>query len=110
MMKALGDRIKSLRFAKKYTQEQIAELLGISRQKYARIENGDNNISLDTLSKLAKVFDVTVHDITCVLDESPSVAFRAGDDYSSSDTIFEMLDLFYANKHLYDRLQRQNSH
>ena len=80
MMKALGDRIKSLRLAKKYTQEQIAELLGISRQKYARIENGDNSISLDTLSKLAKVFDVTVHDITCVLDESPSVAFRAGDD------------------------------
>ena len=49
----LGSRIKALRIAKKFTQEQVAEHLGISRQKYARIENGMNSITLDILSKIA---------------------------------------------------------
>ena len=43
----LGGRIKALRTAKNYTQEQVADRLGISRQKYARIENGTNSITLD---------------------------------------------------------------
>ncbi len=40
----LGSRIKALRTAKNYTQEQVADHLGISRQKYARVENGTNSI------------------------------------------------------------------
>ena len=51
MNRILGERIKSLRVSNNYTQEQVAEELGMSRQKYARIENGQNNINLDVLSK-----------------------------------------------------------
>lgn len=36
--------IKALRSAANFTQEQIADQIGISRQKYARIESGTNNI------------------------------------------------------------------
>ncbi|NLY55017.1 MAG: helix-turn-helix domain-containing protein, partial [Firmicutes bacterium] len=36
----LGARIRSLRLAKGLTQEEIAEQLNCSRQKYARIEKG----------------------------------------------------------------------
>ncbi|MBP3604253.1 MAG: helix-turn-helix transcriptional regulator [Lachnospiraceae bacterium] len=102
----LGKKIKTLRSVRELTQEQMAESLGISRQKYARIESGTNNITLEILSRIADVLDVTVSDITCVLDEEPRVAYRgyAGDD-SSVDKIFDMLDLFYANKHMYMRLQ-----
>lgn len=104
----LGGRIKTLRTAKNYTQEQVAECLGISRQKYARIENGLNSVTLDILKKIADMLDVTVGDITRILDEQPTVAFRAGTDGASSDKIFNMLDLFYANKHMYTRLQHRN--
>ena len=104
----LGHRIKALRTAKNYTQEQLSERLGISRQKYARIENGSNSITLDILTKIADMLDVTVGDITRVLDEQPAVAFRAGTDGASSEKIFDMLDLFYANKHMYTRLQHRN--
>ena len=103
----LGARIKELRTAKNYTQEQIAERLGISRQKYARIENGANSITLDILSRIADVLDVAVGDITRVLDEEPAVAYREGTAGSSSEKIFDMLDLFYANKHMYTRLQQR---
>ena len=44
-------------------------------------------------------------DITRVLDEIPAVEYRAGDRDSSSEKIFDMLNLFYANKHMYAKLQ-----
>lgn len=103
----LGGRIKALRSAHGMTQEQVAEWIGVSRQKYARIENGSNNITLDILTKLAPVFDVTVSDITRVLDENPSVAYRSVNETKSADKIFDMLDLFYANKHLYAKIKHK---
>lgn len=105
MNELLGGRIKALRNAKNFTQEQVADQIGVSRQKYARIENGTNNITLDILSKIAKALDVSVGDITRILDETPVIAYRAGENNESSKKIFDMLDLFFANKHMYDRLQ-----
>lgn len=108
MNELLGNRIKALRSAKNFTQEQIAEQIGFSRQKYARIESGTNNITLETLSQISKLLDVTVGDITRVLDETPAVAYRAGIENSSSKMIFDMLDLFYANMHLHNKLQHDD--
>lgn len=105
MNELLGGRIKALRHAKRLTQEQMAELIGVSRQKYARVENGTNHITLELLSRIAAVLEVAVGDITRILDETPAVAYRAGSENSSSQKIFDMLDLFYANKHLYMKLR-----
>lgn len=107
MNEMLGNRIKALRSAKNFTQEQVADKIGVSRQKYARIESGVNSITLDILSKVAEVLDVTVGDITRVLDETPTVEYRAGEESGSSKKIFEMLDLFYTNKHMCEKLQRK---
>ena len=109
MNELLGGRIKALRSAANYTQEQIADQIGISRQKYARIESGTNNITLDVLAKIAHVLNVQVGDITRVLDETPVVEYRVGAEKVSSKKIFDMLDLFYANKHLNEKLQRKDN-
>lgn len=109
MNELLGGRIKALRSAANFTQEQIADQIGISRQKYARIESGTNNITLDVLAKIAKVLEVQVGDITRVLDETPVVEYRVGTENASSKKIFDMLDLFYANKHLNEKLQYKNN-
>lgn len=107
MNEMLGSRIKALRSAKNFTQEHVADQIGVSRQKYARIESGVNSITLDILSKVAEVLDVTVGDITRVLDETPIVAYRVGEKSGSSKKIFDMLDLFYANKHMCEKLQHK---
>lgn len=107
MNELLGGRIKALRTAANFTQEQIADQIGISRQKYARIESGVNNITLDVLAKIAEVLSVQVGDITRVLDETPAVEYRVGVENASSEKIFDMLDLFYANKHLNEKLQHK---
>lgn len=105
MNEILGKRIRSLREDKKMTQEQMAGLLDMSRQKYARIENGINNISLDVLAKLASIFQIEVSDITKILDKKPATVYRVGEGTNTSiNTVYEMLDLFYANKNVYDRM------
>lgn len=109
MNELLGNRIKELRSAKNFTQEQMADQIGVSRQKYARIEKGTNQITLEMLSRIARVLDVTVADITRVLDETPMVTYRVGTETASSKKIFDMIDLFYANKRMYDKLQRDDS-
>ena len=68
-----------------------------------------NSITLDILSKLAGIFDVSVGDITKVLDETPIVEYRVGAEKASSKKIFDMLDLFYANKHLNEKLQHKGN-
>ena len=108
MNELLGSRIKAFRSANKFTQEQVADQIGISRQKYARIESGVNSITLDILSKVAEVLGVTVGDITRVLDETPVVQYRVREDNESSKKIFDMLDLFYANKHMCAKLQHKD--
>ena len=109
MNELLGGRIKALRGAANFTQEQMADQIGISRQKYARIESGTNNITLDVLAKIANVLKVQVRDITKVLDEAPVVEYRVNTEKASSKKIFDMLDLFYANKHLNAKLQHKDS-
>ena len=108
MNEMLGSRIKALRSAKNFTQEQVADQIGVSRQKYARIESGVNSVTLDILSKVAEVLGVTVGDITRVLDESPVVEYRAGEEGASSKKIFDMRDVFYANKHMCAKLQHKD--
>ena len=49
-------------------------------------------------------------DITKVLDETPAVAYRAGEESGSSKKILDMLDLFYANKHMSEKLQHRDRH
>ena len=106
MNELLGGRIKVLRKVRNLTQEQLADKLCISRQRYARIESGATSITLDILSKVADALDVTVRDITGVLDESPVVAHRSLNVEMGSEKMFDMIDLFYANKHLYKRIQQ----
>lgn len=109
MNELLGNRIKELRNARHMKQEQVAELAGISRQKYIRIENGTNHITLEVLARIAKVLDITVGDITKVLDEPSAVTYRNGNENDSSKMIIDMLDFFYANKHLCMKLQQNDN-
>lgn len=54
-----GERLKQLRQASNRTQQEIADLLGVSRSAYSHFENGRNEPDKDTLVKLANIFDVT---------------------------------------------------
>ena len=108
MNKALGKKIRSLREGLNRSQESIADALHISRQKLARIENGQNDVSFDFLDGFSKIIGIPISAITAVIEETePVIAFRTHSAKAVSyEKISEMLDLFYANKDLYNSMKR----
>ena len=54
--KALGEKLRELRNSKGISQDVVAEALHVSRQKYIRIEKGENDPSLVELNRLALLF------------------------------------------------------
>lgn len=54
-----SQRLKYLRKEKKLTQNDMAELLGITRQGYAKYESGSGEPDIKAIDKLANFFNVT---------------------------------------------------
>lgn len=53
-------RIKDLREDKDMLQKDVAELLNISQTNYSKYELGKINIPINTLKKLALIFDTSI--------------------------------------------------
>jgi transcriptional regulator with XRE-family HTH domain len=49
----MGDTIREIREKKGYSQEQLAEIMKVSRTTISKIENGKFNCSMDYLSKFS---------------------------------------------------------
>jgi transcriptional regulator with XRE-family HTH domain len=58
-LKFVGERIRTLRKEKGYTQEALAEKSGIYITYVSDIERGERNISLDTLEKMIIALEVS---------------------------------------------------
>lgn len=58
-----GFKIKQLRKENRYTQAELANLLGVTKSTVASYENNSRQPSYDVLIKLAEVFHVSVDSI-----------------------------------------------
>lgn len=52
-------KLKEIRKEKKYTQEQISKIIGVSRSFYGKIENEQTIITGDQIVKLCKFLNVS---------------------------------------------------
>lgn len=70
-----GKRLKELRNGKgkAYTQEKVAEEVGISREYLNRLEAGKKGCSVDLLVIFAQYYDVTMDYITYGKEETEHV-------------------------------------
>lgn len=59
----IGQRIRKYRKAQSYSQEQLAEMVGISVTHMSHIETGNTKLSLPVLVNLAEVLGVQTDDI-----------------------------------------------
>ncbi|MBE6815827.1 MAG: helix-turn-helix transcriptional regulator [Clostridia bacterium] len=59
----MTNKIKELRKAQGYRQEDLAEALGVSRQTIIAIENNKYNPTLELAMKLARYLKTTVEDL-----------------------------------------------
>ena len=56
----LAENIKSLRKAKGWTQEEMAELIGMSSQSISKWERGDSYQDISLLPALSNLFDTSI--------------------------------------------------
>ncbi len=59
----MKNRIEDIRKQKGIRQEELAKLLGVSRQTISSLENGRYNPSIMLAYKIAKVFDATIEEV-----------------------------------------------
>lgn len=59
----LGKKIQRLRKSKDRTQEELAELLRISRTHMGHVEQGRKSPSMELLEKIARVLEVSIRDL-----------------------------------------------
>lgn len=57
---ALGAAIRRVRLSKDISQEKLALLAEVDRSYVGRVEQGDNNVAILTLSKLALAMEITL--------------------------------------------------
>ena len=60
----IGQNLKRLRTYKtKLTQQDVADVLGIERNTYARWESDSNNVKAEYIPKLAELLGVQIHEL-----------------------------------------------
>lgn len=63
MATSIKNKIKSIRELKNYTQEYMAEQLGVTQAGYSKIEKGKTILSYVKLVQIARILEVSVEDI-----------------------------------------------
>jgi transcriptional regulator with XRE-family HTH domain len=61
--KTLGNHIKKLRVERKMSQRRFSLMVNVDRTFLSKIERGRQNISVDTLDKIAAGLDMTAIDL-----------------------------------------------
>lgn len=55
---AVGNRIRTLRSERGWSQEEFADICGIHRSHMGEIERGEKDISISTLQKISKGLNI----------------------------------------------------
>ena len=60
---SLGEKILDLRKKEGFSQEKLAELIGVSRQAVTKWENGNANPDTENLIRIAEIFNVSLDEL-----------------------------------------------
>ena len=103
MKKLYLEKIKNLRIEKGITQEDIAKIIGTSRQTYNSIESGKQDLSVTELKKITEYFNISIDSLLSGI--SPNIekykqmiiAFlrNAGDDKDNKIPKTKLAKLLY---------------
>ncbi|MBE3570788.1 MAG: helix-turn-helix transcriptional regulator [Bacillales bacterium] len=116
MSYAIGRKIKELRTSHKISQEQMAEVLNTTRQRYSRLESGQVDISFVLIMKVADYFGVPTSDITNAEREDKELVTFFREKNSSEDLvnsvakIEKILKVFNAHEKLYYQMRPRDEY
>ena len=59
----IGNTLRKYRDESQYTQQYVANIIGISRVAYRKWENNDVDFALSQLKKIADLYEIPIHEI-----------------------------------------------
>lgn len=66
---ALGNILRRLREGRSLNQEEFAELCGISRAYYGRIERGEHSLTVEKCHRIASALNIQLADLFTEMQE-----------------------------------------
>lgn len=85
------DKVRVMREVRQWSQEEMAEKMGMSVTGYAKIERGKSKLHYDKLEQIAQIFNISVNDLVDIDKKEPSWYFGEnssnynGANYYSAD-------------------------
>ncbi|MBQ9622067.1 MAG: helix-turn-helix transcriptional regulator [Treponema sp.] len=87
--KSIGQRIREYRRLRSFTQEKLAEEIGISPTHMSHIETGNTKLSLQVLVDLSQILDVSADSIIQTRKKSDDATDKT--DFSEFASIYNAL-------------------
>lgn len=97
----LKDRLKTLRLNKNLTQKDIANKLGTSYQTYQQWERGVRTPKIESLNKLAEIFEVSTDYLTGrteAFDEILDILRENTPSEQDKAEIYNLIKNYFKNK------------
>lgn len=116
--KSLGHTIKKIREEKGLTQQQVADIVNMHRSNYSKVENGDRELSIEAINKIAKHFGMTIDQLVnfdghiptevTIEDKSLLEQVRLIQELEPEEKnmVFKMIDTFLTKKKFKDFFQK----
>jgi transcriptional regulator with XRE-family HTH domain len=80
---AIGTNIKKIRELKNFTQEYMAEKLGITQPTYARVEKEDADLTITRLTQISTILEVSLDEL---IHFNPKGVFNNYGSYKGTQT------------------------
>lgn len=108
MDEGLGKKLKKLRTAKGMTQDMVAKILHTTRQRYARMENGQADIPYQDIRMLAEVFGISTSELTAEeqKEKARSIITHQNPELlriNEVEKLMSLLDIFEEQEKIYNQ-------
>ncbi len=110
----VGINIRKLREDRGVKQSEIADLIGMHRSNYSKIENGQREISVAAVDKIARFFNITIDELVHLGNDLPDEVSLEDKstaeqlkliqelDQEEKSMVFKMIETFLTKKKFKD--------
>lgn len=102
-MHNIGQKVKELREKRNYTQEYMAEQLGITQGSYSKIEQNKSNPPISRLLKIAAILEINTDEYSELVGTNERTVFT-NNNYKKQQNGIVVGGISQSEKDLYEKL------
>ncbi len=90
----IGDKIRTVRMMKGYSQEYVGEKMGITGAAFSKIERNETDVSWNRLNEIAGVLGTTVSELTTFGEKNVFHISGGVNNLCGNGVVYFPIDLF----------------